>query len=300
MKRILIAALVLGMVLGIDSQALAAARRENIKSKGSIDFKEGSVVLDSKDLLYLADEVDSLEANYKTGIVNSLNTIGTYFRQDGTIIYHQEDNQVKTEEEKIRLSYSGLLQAIKQSQSLSMLAGVQATNENGENLFYSSQEASDRKQHLETNTTDTGLPLYYKEATADNLSEGCAAWVNGVLIKGNGSDLKSMKEIGYREGYAKGIAEALDKANIVYTYHQHTGEKGVEGGCYGKITKTRPIPCGCRSYAYMDENGTSVCANCGHNHGDVCNAEMSSETYTTIGLICKKTTDTIESATIQY
>ena len=124
MKRILIAALVLGMVLGIDSQALAAARRENIKSKGSIDFKEGSVVLDSKDLLYLADEVDSLEANYKTGIVNSLNTIGTYFRQDGTIIYHQEDNQVKTEEEKIRLSYSGLLQAIKQSQSLSMLAGV--------------------------------------------------------------------------------------------------------------------------------------------------------------------------------
>ena len=31
------------------------ARRDNIKSKGKIDFDNGTVVLDSGDLLYLAD-----------------------------------------------------------------------------------------------------------------------------------------------------------------------------------------------------------------------------------------------------
>ena len=300
MKKILMAVLVFCMVLGMDSRAFAAARRENIKSKGSIDFNEGRVVLDAKDLLYLADEVDLLETNYKTGIVNSLNTIGTYFRQDGTITYSREDNQVSTEAEKMKLSYSNLLQAIKQSQSLSLLSGVQAANKEGENLYYSSQEAADRQLHLETGTTDTGLPLYYKAATANNLAVGCAAWVNGVLIKGNGSDLKSMKEIGYREGYAKGIAEALNQANIVYTYHEHTGEEGVEGGCYGKVTKTRPVTCGCRNYSYIDLSGTSSCENCWHNHGAVCEMVVSHEPYTAIGLTCNKTTDTIESATIQY
>ena len=50
-----------------------------------------------------------------------------------------------------------------------------------------------------------------------------------------------------------------------------------------------------------DENGHTRCANCYHNHGgDKCNAVRSYTSYTYIGLVCGKTEQTIESATIIY
>lgn len=48
-------------------------------------------------------------------------------------------------------------------------------------------------------------------ATADNLSAGTAAWVNGSLILGTGSDNKSYYNKGSEEGYKKGYDEGRKK-----------------------------------------------------------------------------------------
>ena len=53
-------------------------------------------------------------------------------------------------------------------------------------------------------------------ATADNLSLGTAAWVDGQYIVGTGGDNNSY----YTQGYANGVAGAMDNVDI--TYHLHS------------------------------------------------------------------------------
>lgn len=280
----------------------AAPRRDSIQSKGSINFEQGKVFLSAQDLNYLADQIDSLEGTYKKDTIDALNFISTYFKKDGSIVYHGEQNEVTEDQEKNQLSLSQIIQGIRQSQSLTSLEGIQAVNKEQQPLFYQTEEACNAQNHLEITENDSGFPLQYKAALEDNLSAGCAAWVNGTLIRGNGADNEHFREIGYREGYAKGVAEALGKVSVVYQYHEHEGEASKVGGCYGNKTGTRTNTCGCSSYAgatYGD--GHATCGNCWHNHGGgTCNYATSTEQYTYIGLICNKTTETIESATIHY
>lgn len=287
----------------VKESVYASPRKERIQSKGNINYEQGKVFFSTQDLLYLADEIDDLEKKYKVNLVDSLNYIGSYFKTDGTVVYDPATNEVKEEEEKMKITLGQITRAIRESQSVSQLSGTQALNPNQQPLFYTSEKAGTDHNHLEISTTDNGHPLLYKAATAENLSAGCTAWVNGVLLKGNGSDNEKFREIGYRQGYSQGVAEALNKVNVVYTYHEHVGSSNVEGGCYGYLTGTQPVLCGCNSYVWADYdgNGTATCANCWHNHGSrTCDAVETYQTYGYIGLICNKTTDTIESATIQY
>lgn len=303
MKKFIMSAAVFGMSLFMVLPVQAAPRKEKLQSKGSINFEQGKVFISSKDLYYLADQIDSLEETYKKNTINALNTIGTYFKKDGSIIHVVEGNEVIEDADKTGINLSQIIQGIKESQSISSIEGIQAVSKEQIPFFYQSQEAAELRNHLEISETDTGIPLLYKAAVEDNLSAGCAAWVNGILVKGNGQDNKHFREIGYREGFADGMAEVLEKARIEYHYHEHEGNSSTEGGCYGKKTGTRTNTCGCNSYAWADYdgNGTSTCANCWHNHGgSACNAVTSRETYTYIGLVCNKTTETIESATIYY
>lgn len=68
----------------------SATRKEKVKSSGIIDYAGGTVILDSTDLIYLADEIDELEALYKREILNALNEIHTYY-EDYEKIVHEEN-----------------------------------------------------------------------------------------------------------------------------------------------------------------------------------------------------------------
>ena len=280
-------------------------RKDAIQSKGRISFEEGVVLINANDLLYLADEIDLLESTYKCNLVDALGSIGTYFKTDGTVTYDKNQQEVNTTELKTMLSIGNIIQGIQISQSVAYMKDFQATDKRGNPLYYNGESANENKEYLNNTTIDNGYPIYYKEAEADNLSAGCAAWVNGILLKGNGEDNKRSRQEGYNEGYSQGVADSLGKANIVYSYHKHIGNNSTTGGCYGMLTGVKYRKCGCSTYAYKDDypgfEGRPLCAYCFHPHpGVVCNMELAVGTETYIGLICQKTEQTIESATIVY
>ena len=274
-------------------------RRDYIQSKGKIQFETGEVMITADDFIYLADKIDDLEGTYKISLVNSLNAINTYFRSDGSLVYDGNLNEIQTDEQKIKLSFDRIKQGILNSHSIEILKNTQATDVTGAPL-YVNDTANNLQEHLNTTVTDTGFPLYYKEAYADNLSAGTAAWVNGVMIKGNGEDNRISWQNGYNEGYSKGVAEALGNLDVIYSYHTHEGNTSQVGGCYGNLTGIKPVLCGCTSYVYANDNGHPYCANCYHNHEGKCQGTVSYTQYTYIGLNCGKTEETIESVTIVY
>ena len=277
-------------------------RRDEIKSKGNLSFEQGQVFITANDFVYLADKIDALEKTYKITLVDTLNQINVYFRSDGGVVYDSSLNEIDAEDEKGKFSFEYIKKGILLSQSIESVYQTQAVDSNGNPLYYMSEEAKNNNEYLNITTIDTGYPLYYREASVGNLSAGYAAWINGVLLKGTGEDNHISWNNGYKEGYTQGVADALGKANIVYSYHSHVGDSSSVGGCYGNLTGTRPVYCGCNSYIYdKDENGHSRCANCYHNHGgDKCDAVSSYTSYTYVGLVCGKTEQTIESATIVY
>lgn len=210
-------------------------RKNKLLSKGKIEYEQGKVLIDSDDLRYLADEVDSLEGIYKTTTIDALNSIGTYFCNDGKITNEIENNEIDTEEEKVNLSFGNIKNGILLSQSVDSLMGTQALNKDGVGLYYLNEDAFNNKNMLKLTTEDTGYPLQYQPITADNLTAGTAAWVNGSLIKGNGKD----NESSYAQGFIDGQANAIDNLDITYTYHYHEGDATNGGGCYSQVTTSR-------------------------------------------------------------
>lgn len=179
-------------------------RKNGLKSKGAINYNDGTVLIRAADFAYLADEIDKLEYLYKVNVKNALNSINTYFPTDGTIVRGNDMANVP-EESALSLSFAKLYDGILRSQSVEHLADQQ---------------------------------IY--AAIADNLTFGTAAWVNGNLIIGNGADNKTSYEKGYIEGFKK----ATDSVDISYIYHEHVGEQVDKGsGCYkGYHTHTSSCP----------------------------------------------------------
>lgn len=259
-----------GIFAPIVALADTSSRRDNIKSRGKIDYDDGTVVLDSTDLLYLADEVDELENTYKIIAIDALNGIGTYFRSGGIITNDIGLNEVDTDEEKAGLSFGNVKEGILQSQSIASISQTQAVDKEGNALFYLTEEVAANKDLLKTTTENTGYAVCYQPVTAENLTAGSAAWVNGQLIKGNGGDNASS----YAQGFVDGQANVTDNLDITYTYHYHEGDATNGGGCYERVTASRV--CGsiylkreyyrggtchamCNSY-YAEEY---ACSNCG-------------------------------------
>lgn len=388
----------------LEGNAGEQKRKEKIISKGTVQFQEGKVSIAASDFIYLAEEIDRLESIYKCNLVKALNDIGTYFKADGSITYDSSQNETDSEEEKTKLAFLSIKQGILKSQSVESLVQLQAKDKNGNLLYYAKED----KNLFELTTDNTGYPLFYQAVTADNLSAGTSAWVNGKLIKGNGADNVAYKEQGYkegyvqgegegyqtgyeagkikgkeegyetgyeagkvqgkeegyqsgyqdgkvkgneegyqngyqegkgqgyveghgkgreegyvegygkgkeegygegygsgyengyREGYTQGITESLSKVNVQYTYHTHEGNASAIGGCYGNCTGYIPVECSCWGWV----SGSYGCDNCHHAFGmhedGYCTGIVNNEPYTYIGLVCGKTTETIESATIVY
>lgn len=282
-KRIKFRKLILGVIcaVGVCAPVMVKAdengRRDYIKSKGKIDFENGGVVVDSADLLYLADQMDELESTYKIMVVDALNSIGTYFKNDGSSVNDMSINEVDTKEEKAKLSFGNIREGILQSQSVLSLKRTQAKDKDGNVLFYRNQEDANNHNLLRITTENTEFPVYYQPVTEENLTAGTTAWVDGRLIKGNGGDNASS----YAQGFVDGQANAVENLNVTYTYHFHEGDDINGGGCYEMMTDD--TECGavvfsreyyrggtCSKWCSSFYEKEYVCSGCGVVIGTLC------------------------------
>lgn len=232
---ILGAVCVLGICIPLVATADENTRKDYLKSKGKIDFENGKVVLDSGDLVYLADQIDELESTCKVTMAEALKEIGTYFCKDGSLTNDEASSDVNSKEEMAKLSFENIKEGILHSQSVDSLSGIQAVDKDGNALFYTNQEAADNGNLLLNTTENTGFPICYRPINAENLTAGTAAWVNGRLIMGNGKD----NESSYAQGFVDGQANATDNLEITYTYHYHEGDEINGGGCYERVTSSK-------------------------------------------------------------
>lgn len=216
----------------IGSSALAEEgqnhRSSRLSSKGSVEYADGIVIIDSSDLTYLADQIDGLERAYKIMTMDALNQIGTYYISSyGDISHNPDDNNILSDR-AVELTFRDLHNGILGSQSVGHLAGVQAKDADGNLLYYADESAAESHNLIMTTTESNNLPILIGPAAANNLTAGTAAWVDGKLIVGNGADNQAF----YNKGYTDGFAEKLDGLSIEYIYHEHVGDSSVQGGCY--------------------------------------------------------------------
>lgn len=185
-----------GSVLAEDGEYNRSSR---IASKGVFEYSNNAVVLDSSDLIYLANEIDDLEREYKSATMEALNRISTFYAStDGDISHDYDDNNVSSDT-AAELSFNDLYQGILKSQSVDHLANVQAKDAEDNPLYYADQNASESNDLITTTTNSTGYPLFIQPATSNNLTAGTAAWVDGDLMIGTGADNTAYYDKGYND-----------------------------------------------------------------------------------------------------
>ena len=162
----------------------------------------------------------------------------------------------------------------------------------------------------------------YTVSAAGNLSAGSAGFVDKSMILGDGSDNAAYEEQGYRAGYVQGVAEGSSNnatnATISYVYHQHIDS------CYGTCSVVTSYPD--TSMGYYGKCPSATCPNSWgwhnvHSGNTIiwsCGTRKSGASYvfcSTCGnswfpgvdmshscqtILCGKTEDTVESATIIF
>ncbi len=200
-KKIISVIMVIMLTVGTCNVAAAAenglrgsATRDSLKSYGSIEYHKGddSVVINSDDLYELADQIDQV----KLDVNDQLAALNTYFTAgEGMSLNTTDDiNVVHAEPVKedyvdpLTVNFDTLLEGIAVSQSVpqdvtayGFAAGTELyKNTNGALTTDGSEEGAEK--------------ISVTAATADNLSAGKAAWVDGNLILGTGEDNKSYSE----------------------------------------------------------------------------------------------------------
>lgn len=202
-RKILSAMLTLAMLLGVCTVATAAdspaATKNSLRSQGAIRYQEGteSVVIDSADLYTLADRMDL----FKVRVAQQLGLIGTYLSrnpagtpltsEDGVYAVHQKPS-ASGEVDPLALSFESILEGIAVSQTIPMDPASYGMG--SETTLY---KGADGK--LGTSYQEGAEQICIQPATAENLSAGTAAWVNGHLILGTGGDNKTYHDLGYQD-----------------------------------------------------------------------------------------------------
>lgn len=304
-KRVLAATLVIVLLSGITLYSVAAGH--TWKSQGNVEAVRSdgtkTVIFDKSDLDYLDGRIDAIEADVSTGkenLANALNPLGTN-PSLGTPLSGTS-------------TFNELMEAINHSQAI-------PDKTIGESVSIATEDYElASKVTGQTINSDTKISA----ATADNLSLGTSAWVDGSLLIGTGADNKNYYNLGYTNGMAK-----VDNASIIYTYHSHKGTVQGGGECYtplyrvhthsGSCYSTVNSTCTCSAYAGQWINDTifrcRVCGHAGHGPGGTCGAATTStvlscgkaegtryqsEGLETYVLSCGKTESTIETATIHF
>lgn len=176
-----------------------------LKSFGAIVYQKGSdtIKIDSKDLYMLADQIDQVKRN----VTEQLAAMNTYFtagegeitlntNADISVVHAQpfETDAV----DPLGVNFDTLLEGIAVSQSVS--SDVTAYGYPAGTELYKKKDGS-----LTTDGSGAGTSkITVEAATADDLSAGTAAWVDGNLVLGTGGDTKSGYNAGYNEGYNEG------------------------------------------------------------------------------------------------
>lgn len=204
-RLICTAAVILVSSLLVSGTVYAAERhrRDSVRSRGTIDYDNGKVVINAGDFVTLANEMDELERIYKSEIADALAQIGTYIQQDGSISHESREDI-----DPCGIKFGSFIMGILQSQSVRHLADVQASDTKGP-IYYKYET----NNILEVTGEDTGMPVYIMPATADNLATQTAAWVEGRCLDGNGSDNYYFYQKGFIEGYAARVG-----AEVIYHY----------------------------------------------------------------------------------
>lgn len=204
---------VTAIAIGITATASGNGRKEQIRSKGIIDYAGGTIVIDSSDLTYLADEIDDLESAYKTQTVRALNSIGSYFCTDGTTVYKKEEETLPVEQ-AVNLSFQSIYEGIIHSQSVKHLEYQQAKDPTEALLYYKDEEAKNNCDLHSTTTEPNDYPVLIRQATRENLTAGTAAWVDGTLIIGNGAD----NQFFYESGAKDSVKNVYDRVSASQNY----------------------------------------------------------------------------------
>lgn len=171
-KRVLAATLV--MVLLSSMTFFSAAAGHTWKSQGNVEAikSDGSktVVFDKSDLDYLDGRIDAIEADVSTGkenLANALNPLGTN-PSLGTPLSGTS-------------TFNEIMEAINHSQAI-------PDKTIGESVSIATEDYElASKVTGQTINSDTKISA----ATADNLSLGTSAWVDGSLLIGTGADNKN-------------------------------------------------------------------------------------------------------------
>lgn len=180
--------------------AAEGQRRDRLSSSGIINYDNGRVVINSADMVILANEMDELERAFKPDIADTLAKIGTYIQSDGSVGHDKE-----ADIDPRQIVFGDFVAGILQSQSVSHLAGTQASDESG--LIYYKFA---KNNILEVTGEDTGMPVLIVPATEDNLSAQTAGWADGHCLAGNGADNYYFYQKGFIEGYAGKIGAAVE------------------------------------------------------------------------------------------
>lgn len=176
-KRVLAATLVIVLLSGITLYSVAAGH--TWKSQGNIAAVRSdgtkTVIFDKSDLDYLDGRIDAIEADVSTGkekLANALNPLGTN-PSLGTPLSGTS-------------TFNELMEAINHSQAI-------PDKTIGESVSIATED-------YELASTVTGQTINsdtkISAATADNLSLGTSAWVDGSLLIGTGADNKNYYDLG--------------------------------------------------------------------------------------------------------
>ena len=174
-KRVLAATLVIVLLSGITLYSVAAGHEW--KSQGNVEAVRSdgtkTVIFDKSDLDYLDGRIDAIEADVSTGkenLANALNPLGTN-PSLGTPLSGTS-------------TFNELMEAINHSQAI-------PDKTIGESVSIATEDYElASKVTGQTINSDTKISA----ATADNLSLGTSAWVDGSLLIGTGADNKNYYE----------------------------------------------------------------------------------------------------------
>ena len=221
-KKIILVMLAMTMLLSAcmvtTAASASAATKNSLRSQGAIRYQEGteSVVIDSADLYTLADRLDL----FKVRVAEQLGEIGTYLSRnpsgtqltsdEGVYAVHQKPSS-SGEADPLSLSFETILEGIAASQSIPTDPAVYGMGA-GTTLY----KGTDGK--LYSSTQEGAEEICIQAATAENLSAGTAAWVNGKLILGTGGDNKAYHDLGYQEGSGGQGSESsgdVNKAGVI-------------------------------------------------------------------------------------
>lgn len=206
---ILAATLMIGATAVVSANGGTLVDPNSFASKGKIQVKENetdpdpAIVIDSADLVTLANATNELNTQFTDSLAAAVNNIGSVPQTDRVAAGAQ---------------FSDILSAITNSQAIDSSESVYVLP-NGTVTDDSTAEGV-----VETQITG---------ATEANLTAGTAAWVDGQYIVGTGSDNNSYYANGFNKGYADGVIDGQNKTgNITYEQHYH------DSGCYETCTIT--------------------------------------------------------------